>query len=455
MLDYPESQALGLAGASADPVGVEALARFAAMNPNNVGWHEPGQVEGPWAATRELELESISMLADLMGGRAPEVGGFLTGGGAESNLMALWLARNAMRPRGGGRLTVLAGRSVHSSVVKGCDIIGLNLGRWERCARDVCAASAAFGAGDAGRLRAATAHRHRPHPGGHGLVMTDLDAEHRLDPVDLARRISEASARGSRRFVIVATVGTTTTGAIDSVEDIGAVIAEAGRADPAARFHVHVDAAMGGMVVPFLDAGTGARFGFDLEGPDQRPIVDSLSIDMHKAGLAPIAAGVFLVRSRHKPSVFVPRFYQPGRGDMTISGSRAGAVAAATWAVLRHRGRSGSSGDDGYTGTARRLARLARETAARLETIGATVPSTPATNIIAAIFPTATFDTAAVRAVAARHSMPAMYLSRTNDECPREAFRLCFMPHVREATVDAALAGFAAAAAAGAPSGGA
>ena len=169
----------------------------------------------------------------------------------------------------------------------------------------------------------AVRHRHVPASDGSGLQLVDLDAGQCMDPEDLARRVGTGLAAGIERFVIIPVMGSTPAGAIDSVAAVGEVIARTRRTHPSARFFVHVDAAMGGLVAPFLGERAEA-FGFDLRDPNGRPIVDAVSIDLHKAGRTPYPGGVFLTRLEHRQWVEVDRPFDPGKSDSTVSGSRPG-----------------------------------------------------------------------------------------------------------------------------------
>lgn len=445
LLDYRRAPVLGLAGTAPAGVGLRAMARFAEANPNNVGWHLAG-AGGPFGATRQLEVDVIAMLADLIGTGSSDVTGYLTSGGAESNLMALWMARNVLAERGRDPVAVLAGRSAHTSIEKACDVIGVGTGRWLQCTRPDCTAVRSMRPAGAVPERGARAHLHVPSPDGVGLSLVDLDAEYRLDPRDLDRRISALFAIGIARIAVVATVGSSSTGSSDVIGDIGTVIAAARRRVPTARFFVHVDAAMGGLVTPFLDSAERFAFGFDLAGPDGRPIVDSVSIDLHKAGLAPYPGGVFLARAAHRDAVEIRRHYQPGAAEYTISGSRPGAAAAADWALLVRFGRNGQRRSPGYADLARRSQRLVELARSRLVGMGAIVVGSPDINILAAGFPATRFEPRSVDATAARYLMSRILVSPSNDECPDWAYRFCFLPHVRRADVLAALDEFEAAA---------
>jgi glutamate/tyrosine decarboxylase-like PLP-dependent enzyme len=451
---------LGLAGTAPSRVSVDAFAAYAERNPNNIGWHAPGDAGGPFAVTQQLEQDVVAMLASLFGGTLPEVGGVLTAGGTESNLDALWLGRNVLRAAGAGSIAVLASRSAHHSVPAGCDIVGLGAGDWTTCEKRTCAmaralrdegdadagatADATAGVGAAARAAASAhvAHHHRAAADGRGLVLVDLDPRYRIDLADLERRIDAAVEAGVTGLLVIATVGSTSTGAVDDVEQIGNTISAARTRHRSLRTFLHVDAAMAGMVLPFLDPPRRPT-GFDLRDINGRPVVDSLSVDLHKAGLAPYPCGVFLCRMALRTAIEVPRPFDPGRFDATVAGSRPGAAAAAAWAVLQRRGRSGGSGRRGFAGEAARALRLAGYAAKRFTAIGATVVSVPETNIVAVFFPPERFDPRRVKAVATGHLLTPVFVSRTDADCPTRAYRLVLMPHVRRRDIAAAADAFA------------
>lgn len=114
------------------------------------------------------------------------------------------------------------------------------------------------------------------------VVAVPVDADLRMDPSALAGLLVPGE-----RAVVVATAGTTDAGAIDPLRDVAGVVRQAGG-------WLHVDAAYGGgallsdRLAPLLD-GLGEA--------------DSVSLDLHKLGWQPVAAGVLLVRD---PASFAP-----------------------------------------------------------------------------------------------------------------------------------------------------
>jgi L-2,4-diaminobutyrate decarboxylase len=117
------------------------------------------------------------------------------------------------------------------------------------------------------------------------VVAVPVDQENRMDVAALEKSILESPP--GIRPVVVATAGTTDFGSIDPLAAISEVAHEAGG-------WTHVDAAFGGGLL-FSD-----RYRPLLDGLSQ---ADTVSLDLHKLGWQPAAAGVLLARSLE---VFAP-----------------------------------------------------------------------------------------------------------------------------------------------------
>jgi sphinganine-1-phosphate aldolase len=138
------------------------------------------------------------------------------------------------------------------------------------------------------------------------------------------------------------------------IDDIPAIAALA----TAANANCHVDACMGGFVLPFAEK-IGRHvppWDFRVEG------VTSISADIHKLGYAPKGASVILHRTkelrRYQTFVFddwLGGFY----ASPNLQGTRSGLPMAAAWAVMSHLG------IDGYC----ELTRTALETADRFRAV--------------------------------------------------------------------------------------
>jgi len=141
-------------------------------------------------SAKTLEEEAIGEIARLFSG--PDAGGYITSGGTEGNIAALWVARKLLK-----RKSVVAPVSAHYSIDKACDLQQLE------------------------------------------LLRTRLGDDHRAS----VESIQEVVNR--KTLAIVATAGTTSLGLVDPIKEI-AEIAEDNRC------FLHVDASFGGFVLPFL-----------------------------------------------------------------------------------------------------------------------------------------------------------------------------------------------------------
>jgi glutamate/tyrosine decarboxylase-like PLP-dependent enzyme len=101
-----------------------------------------------------------------------------------------------------------------------------------------------------------------------------------LDPKALDRTMAEDAGAGRRPFLVVATAGTTSTGAIDPLDELADVAARHGA-------WLHVDAAWGGAAV------LSPRLRPALAGIER---ADSLTWDAHKWLSVPMGAGMFFCR---------------------------------------------------------------------------------------------------------------------------------------------------------------
>ncbi|MEU6058286.1 aminotransferase class V-fold PLP-dependent enzyme [Streptomyces sp. NPDC047097] len=117
--------------------------------------------------------------------------------------------------------------------------------------------------------------------------------EGRMDPGAAAELVAADRAAGLRPFLIVATAGTTATGRVDHLADIGELAA-------AERLWFHVDAAYGG---GFLLTERGR---LRLAGIER---ADTITLDPHKSFFLAAGTGVLLTR---QPRFLRTAFAQPG-----------------------------------------------------------------------------------------------------------------------------------------------
>lgn len=212
-----------------------ALGEFLAMAIN--------RYVGVWAAAPalvNLEWQTVRWLADLFDYPA-EARGILTSGGSLSNFSAVVSARHALLGEDLTDAAVYLTDQTHASVIKSVTLAGLP---------------------------------------PRSLRLVPRDADLRMDPDGLRSMIKEDREQGLRPFLVVASAGTTNTGAVDPLGDVVSVAREEGQ-------WVHVDGAYGG---PFQMTERGrARF----RGIED---ADSITLDPHKAMFLPYGTGALLVR---------------------------------------------------------------------------------------------------------------------------------------------------------------
>ncbi|HVF59379.1 MAG TPA: aminotransferase class I/II-fold pyridoxal phosphate-dependent enzyme [Thermoanaerobaculia bacterium] len=217
-------------------VGVVADALAAGLNPFCGTW-----LEGPGPA--QVELVVVDWLRRLCG--LPEgAGGLFVSGGSVANLTALVVAREERLAAPLERGTAYLCDQAHSSVERALRVLGL----------------------PAANVRKLPA-----------------DADWRLPVAALRAALAADRAAGFAPFCVVASAGTTNTGAVDPLPELADLCAAEG-------LWLHVDGAYGAAAV-LAERGRAALAGLER--------ADSLSLDPHKWLFQPFACGCVLLREGH------------------------------------------------------------------------------------------------------------------------------------------------------------
>ncbi len=155
-------------------------------------------------------------------------------------------------------------------------------------------------------------------------VLVDVDPDTlRADPVAMADAVDDTTV------LVVASAPSYAHGVVDPVPDIAALGAERG-------IRCHVDACIGGWVLPHLDDAP--PWTFEVEG------VTSISVDLHKYAYTPKGVSVLLHRT---PALRRGHFFAsanwPGYTmlNSTMQSTRSGGPLAAAWAVTQRIGIQG------------------------------------------------------------------------------------------------------------------
>ncbi|GMT24176.1 hypothetical protein PFISCL1PPCAC_15473, partial [Pristionchus fissidentatus] len=231
---------------------------------------------------RKMEAEVIRMVLNLY--HAPKgSSGSMTTGGTESIIMACFAYRNIAQSRGVEMPVILCATTAHAAFDKAAHLCGMRI-------------------------------RHVP-----------VDGNNRLDVKAMEKMIS------SEVCMLVGSAPNYPSGTIDPIMEIAKLGLKY-------KIPVHVDACLGGFLIPFLeDAGYGVDlFDFRLSG------VTSISCDTHKYGCTPKGSSIIMYRSQevhHYQFFSIPEWCGGIYATPTITGSRAGANAAVAWATLLYMGK--------------------------------------------------------------------------------------------------------------------
>ncbi|HVW07729.1 MAG TPA: pyridoxal-dependent decarboxylase [Bryobacteraceae bacterium] len=253
----------------AHPLARAAYALAMWINPNNHA------LDGGRASSA-MEKEAVSQIAAMFGW--DDFLGHLTGGGTMANLEALWVA-----------------------------------GQWQPM-RTIVASEAA----------------HYTHERISSVLKVPFDSipTDNRGCMDMAA-LEWRAARGDIGCV-VATLGTTGTGAVDPLPEILRLRDRFG-------FRVHADAAYGGYFTLAENLEPETRAAFDAASE-----ADSIVIDPHKHGLQPYGCGCVLFRDpgvralyRHDSPYTYFSSEELHLGEISLECSRAGASAVALWATQR------------------------------------------------------------------------------------------------------------------------
>ena len=160
------------------------------------------------------------------------------------------------------------------------------------------------------------------------LVKVAVDSEtHRADVNAMKNAITENT------ILIVGSACDFPRGVVDPISELGILAQERG-------IGLHIDACLGGFMLPFVK-----KLGYEVPDFDfSVPGVTSISADVHKYGYGAKGASTILYRKeriwKHQFSV-----YTDWTGGIYISpsmrGTRPGGAIAAAWAAMKHLGRDG------------------------------------------------------------------------------------------------------------------
>jgi tyrosine decarboxylase/aspartate 1-decarboxylase len=227
--------------------------------------------------TKEIESNLINFVSDML--KAPKNGtGIITSGGTESNITAIWMAKKLSNKN-----EILLPGYAHFSFEKISSLMDIKLNLV---------------------------------PSSQKFVM-DLSS--------IRKKISKNTA------AIIGIAGSTELGTVDPIPELSEICNDE-------NIFLHIDAAFGGFVIPFLkEMGNSLPdFDFSLKG------ISSISIDYHKMGYSAIPLGILMIRDKKwldKISINTP--YISSKKQSGLLATRSGGPVAAAYAVSKYLGLKG------------------------------------------------------------------------------------------------------------------
>lgn len=253
-------------------------------NPNNIGCHTLGTSEKAFRGTQTIEREVLNVIAvDIFKAEPNSFDGYISPGGTEANIQALWIYRNYFMKEHQARLdeiAILASEDTHYSIPKGSNLLMVD---WLN-------------------------------------IPVDFDSR-KIDREALNQIIEKAQQNGKKYFIVVVNMGTTMFGSVDAISDYTDIL-EAKNL----MYKLHIDGAYGGFVYPFNNKESNLNF--------VNPKVSSITIDAHKMLQAPYGTGIFVCRKGLIENVLTKEAEYVEGMDLTLCGSRSGANAVAVWMIL-------------------------------------------------------------------------------------------------------------------------
>jgi histidine decarboxylase len=251
------------------------LFRFLQYPLNNIG--DPYLPSNYHLNTHSFECEVLEIFQTLTEAPAGSTWGYITNGGTEGNHYGLFLARELL-PDG----LVYYSQDAHYSIDKILRCLNL---------RSIMI---------------------RSHEDGR------MDLEDLRETLRIHRDVPP---------IICATMGTTMKGAVDDIPGIQAIFRDLA----IQRHYIHADAALGGMMLPFIAAAPPWNF---------KAGIDSISISGHKMIGSPVPCGVVLAKKIHVDLIARSVEYIDTL-DTTLSGSRNGVTPLFLWYAFHTIGLEG------------------------------------------------------------------------------------------------------------------
>ena len=284
-LGYPASKLDGKVFNEDAPFLKDALTlKTYVANPNHIGCHTLGTSEKAFEGTQQLEREVLNVIAvDIFKAEPNSFDGYISPGGTEANIQAIWMYRNFFMYQKAAKLdeiAILASEDTHYSIPKGANLLMLD---W---------------------------------------IRIPVSFEKReIDLFALEQAVIQAKQNGKKYFIVVANMGTTMFGSVDNPDDYSCILEK-----HQVEYKLHIDGAYGGFVYPFSNEKSVINF--------SNPKISSITTDAHKMLQSPYGTGIFICRKGLIENVLTKEAQYVEGMDLTLCGSRSGSNAVAVWMIL-------------------------------------------------------------------------------------------------------------------------
>ena len=227
--------------------------------------------------TKEIKSKLLDNISVLLNAPSNSFG-HIVGGGTEGNITAIWIAKKIT-----GKKEVIIADSAHFSFNKIESIMDMK------------------------------------------LIRVPLTKKYNMDVSQVKDFITNNTA------AIVGIAGSTELGTIDPIPELSDICLDE-------QIFLHIDAAFGGYVIPFLHELKYKVPEFDFKLPG----VSTISIDAHKMGYSAIPLGMLILRDNNwLDEISVESPYISSKRQVGLFGTRSGGPIAAAYAVYRYLGRKG------------------------------------------------------------------------------------------------------------------
>ena len=262
--------------------------------------------------TKQIESKLIQFIKELL--NAPKnATGQIVSGGTEGNITAMWIAKKHSDKR-----EIILSKSAHFSFQKIASLMDMK------------------------------------------LVTVPLTKEYTMDATKIKDKITKNTA------AVLGIAGSTELGTIDPIPELSDICYDE-------NIFLHVDAAFGGFVIPFLKkiGYDVSEFNFKLKG------VSSISVDSHKMGYSAVSLGTLIIQeSKWLDQISVDSPYISVKKHAGILGTRSGGPVAAAYAVAKYLGM------DGYKKVVESCMNTTRYTEEKLAEIGLDLILKPTMNVL-------------------------------------------------------------------------